>query len=520
MASHVVALEVSPIRSARSTPARRRQITPSAEASSSKYSLILTTPRKKPWNVLLGGALPTQPYFAPKQLFPEGAATVQAIQNLHAHPTGVSTPHQNTGRHVLLPFDLRDRTISLDHEDVRPVLYNIFPDTINVAEGRNRSFLLFQVQQLPAKPWPLTLGGVAIIITDGMEGRGTLFPKQRLAPSNIKICSHFTEQNLSSGTVLRNLARDVNELFRQNLSGVRLLELMYTKDDAFYAILPNEVSLHDIRERLPSRIANRSVGYMRDEELMRPQWADLPAKRLINPRPTQGIIDDTPYDVLRPGVIVCSQTFKDNAHPAWFSTTSGVQVENSVGDRFMTAASHGIGVNERVWQIASQERKKLLGKAVQEISFTDISLVQLEDGITFSNETFENAAGEVPRFTRLFGEDPARDSAVDGNCYLNSPYTGNMDGVVVMNSVKLERSTHPTEDALRYVLYNWAYMGQEEGDSDKDRPPDGTCGSVIWDDDGLILGFYRYYIAKGPFAGFAAAVNASEVVKAGYRLAK
>ncbi|KAG6354462.1 hypothetical protein INS49_004479 [Diaporthe citri] len=520
MASPVVAVAVSPIRSARSTPARRRQITPSAEASSSKHSLILTTPRKKPWNLFLGGALPTQPYFAPRQLFPQGAATVDAIQNLHAHPLAAPTPHQNIGRHVLLPFDLRDRTISLDHEDIRPVLYNVFPGTLNVAEGRQRSVLLFQVEKLPEKPWPLTVGGVPVTITDGTEGRGPLFPKQKLVASNIQICSHFAEQDLSSSIVLRNLVREVNELFQKNLPGVRLLEFMCTKDETFYAILANEVSLNAIRDQLPARIANRLVGYMRDEELGRPQWADLPAKRLINPRPTEGIIDDTPYDVLRPGVIICSQTFKDNAHPAWFSTTSGVQVENSAGDRFMTAASHGIGVNERVWQIASQGMQKLLGKAVQEISFTDVSLVQLEQDIIFTNETFENSAGEVPRFTRLFGEDPTRDRIVGGNCYLNSPYTGNMDGVVVMNSIKLERSSHPTEDALRYVLYNWAYMGQEEGDPDKERPPDGTCGSVIWDDDGVLLGFYRYYIAKGPFAGFAAAVNASEVVNAGYRLAR
>lgn len=400
------------------------------------------------------------------------------------------------------------------------MLYNVFPGILNVTEGRHRSFLLFQVETLPKKPWPLTVGGVPVTITDGKEGRGPLFPRQKLVPSNIKICSHFAEQDISSGIVLRNLAREVNILFQQHLPEVRLLELMYTKDEAFYAILANEVSLNAIRDKLPARIANRSVGYIRDEELMRPQWAELPAKRLINPRPTRGVIDDTPYDVLRPGVIICSQTLKDNAYPAWFSTTSGVQVENSAGDRFMTAAVHGIGVNERIWQIASQDRTKLLGRAVQEIAFTDVSLVQLEQNITFSNETFENSAGEVPRFTRLFGEDTTRDKRVDGNCYLNSPYTGNMDGVVVMSSVKLEGSSHPTEDAMRYVLYNWAYMGQEEGDPGKERPPDGTCGSVIWDDDGVLLGFYRYYIAEGPFAGFAATVNASEVVSAGYRLAK
>ena len=522
MASPVVALAISPIRSAHSTPARRRQITPSPEASSYKHSLILTTPRKKPCTLILGGSLPTQPYFAPRLLFPEGAASIQGIQNLHAHPprSDILASNQNTGRHVPLPFDLRDPTIALDHEDVQPLLCNVFPGTRNVVEGLHRSFLLFQVEKLPEKPWPLTVGGVPITITDNVEGRGPLFPKQRLLPSKIKICSHYAGQDLASGRVLRDLARELNDAIQLNLPRVRLLELMYTKDRAFYAILADDVDIHAVYKQLPVMIANCFVGYLRDEELKRPHWADKQAKRLVSPQPEQGITDDTPYDILRPGVVVCSQTIKDNAHPAWLATTSGVQVQNSAGDRFMTAASHGIGIDEQVWQIASQGPKRLVGKAVQEISFTDISLVQLGEDIIFSNETFENSAGHVPQFTRLFGEDPASDKTVDGICYLNSPYTGSMDGVVVMNSVKLEKSSHPTEDALKYVLYDWLYVGQEDGNSDKERPPDGTSGSVIWDDDGVILGFHHYYITNGPFAGFAAMVSAIELVEAGYRLAR
>lgn len=183
----------------------------------------------------------------------------------------------------------------------------------------------------------------------------------------------------------------------------------------------------------------------------------------------------------------------------------------------MTAAAHGIGFDEQLWQIGPQGRKKLIGEAVQEISFTGISLVKLGDDITFSNETFENSAGEAPQFKRLFGEDPACDKTIDGNCYLDSPYTGNIEGFVVMNSVRIEKSSHPTESAFRYVIYSWLYFGQEEGDTHKLRPPDGTCGSAIWDDNGVILGFFLYYITSGRFAGFAATVNASELVKAGYK---
>lgn len=520
MASPVVALIISPIRSMHSTPSKRRQLTPSIEASSSKQSLVLTSPKQRPANFEAGSQIAVQAFFAPKQLFPGGTASVQgAAAYSHAHPPGQTLPAvmQHVPRHVLLPFDLRDAAVDLDGNDVRPVLYNIFPGTTSVNPGRNRSYLNFQVDSLPRNPWPLTVGGLPITISAGAKGQGSLFPKQRLSPSATSICQDLAGSDLASPAALLKLTKKVNEAFQKGVPHVRLVELMRTTDGSLYALL----DVHDVESilsSLPAKIANIRVGYMRTIDVEKPAWADLPAKRAIAPQPTQGIIDDMLYDTLRPGVIICSRTMKEHAHPAWFSTTSGVMVESQTGNRFMTAASHGVE-NEEVWQIGRGGEGRAIGQSVQEISFTDVSLVQLSQGIRFENETFENSAGQVPRFTRLFGEHKS-DEKVDGECYLNSPYTGDMDGVIVMISVKLERSTHPVEDAMRYVLYNWAYLGQEQDATDKARPPNGTCGSTIWNDDGVILGFYRYYLQNGPFAGYAATVNASEVVKAGYHLSK
>lgn len=70
------------------------------------------------------------------------------------------------------------------------------------------------------------------------------------------------------------------------------------------------------------------------------------------------------------------------------------------------------------------------------------------------------------------------------------------------------------------MVYNWMYTGQVEGAGNGiAQPPDGTCGSPIWDDDGIVIGFFRYHIIEGQWAGFCASVSASEVVDAGYRLA-
>lgn len=521
MASPVAALLISPIRSVHSTPSRRRQLTPSIEASLSKRSLVLTTLQNRPANLEIGSQIPVQPFFAPKQLFPGGTASVQgAAEYSHAGQQPVQTLPavvQHVSRHVLLPFDLRDPAVDLDADEVRQVLYNIFPATANVNPGRNRSYFNFQLDSLPQSPWPLTVGGLPITISAGNKGKGTLFPKQTLSPSRMNICQDLAGFDLASTTVLLDLTKRLNEEFQKIVPSIRLVELMHTTDGSLYAVL-DVYDIYSVLASLPAEIANIRLGYIRNVDIKRPEWANLPAKRDITPQPAHGIIDDTLYNTLRPGVIVCSRTLKEHAHPTWFSTTSGVMVENQAGNRFITAASHGIGTEE-IWQISQGGEGRAVGQAVQEISFTDVSLVQLKQGIDFENETFENSAGQAPRFTRLFGEDRS-DQRVDGKCYLNSPYTGDMDGVIIMTSVKLEASTHPTEDAMRYILYNWVYLGQEEAATDKARPPNGTCGSAIWNDDGVILGFYHYYLQDGLFAGYAATVNASEVVKAGYHLAK
>lgn len=460
-------------------------------------------------------------YFAPRQLFPRGRGAV-AGQYTHGHPEAPETEEKtqlwNT-RHVLLPFNLRDPGIDIYKGDVRSLLYNIFPNTANVTEARCRSHLVFQLDKLPPGPWPLTVGGLPITLStlpmSDSLGRALMFPGQFLGNPTVSICQEgYGGVETFSDKVLRKLAAEVNDHFQKNMPDIRIIELMVTCERTFYIVLGDHINLNRVRSKLPGRIANLWTGYLHDKELRRPSWAGLPAKRQIEPQPNRGIIDNTIYDTLRPGVMICSKMLKEHGPPAVLSTTSGVLVKNTAGDRFMTGASHGIGEMETIWQAGNTE--KIIGKAVVKLSFTDISLVELSNDVSFVNETFENSGGSTPNFTRLATSEVG---PTWPTCYLNSPYTGDMVGMMVMKSVKFEKSTHPTEDNLGFVVYNWSFMGQEEGNEDKVRPPDGTCGSAIWDDDGVILGFYHYYIAEGPWAGYSSSVSASEVVEAGYRIA-
>ncbi|KAI0865618.1 hypothetical protein F4860DRAFT_500283 [Xylaria cubensis] len=488
----IVKLSISPRGSSPRTPSNKRRITPSAEKSSPRRALIVTTATRGP--LTSQGDIFLKPFSAPRQLFS------------HAHPSSQGqedakvTWHQ---RHVLLPFNLRDLSNDI-HKG----------ETTNVTEARWRSHLIFQVKELPESPWPLTVGGVPFTITSqDNKGRALIFPRQILGNFEISICQHGYKVEEFSDKELRKLGADVHSWFKENLPETRMIELMLTSERTIYVVLEDHADISSLRITLPGKIARCPVGYLTNRELRRPSWADLPEKRQVDPQPTSGVIDNTAYDILRPGVLISSKTLKDHGHPAVFSSTSGTLVQNNSGNCFMTAASHVMGDDGDIWQ--GDHLGRSIGEAVLEISSTDISLVKLKNDIAFVNETFENNGGDSPTFTRLATSD---DRFVFDDCFLNSPYTGNMDASIVSKSVKLETSTHPTEDKLRYVIYNWCYMGQTEGNEDRVRPPDGTCGSAIWNDNGVITGFYHYYIQEGPWNGFSASVSASELVEAGYTL--
>ncbi|KAI1819643.1 hypothetical protein F4861DRAFT_546600 [Xylaria intraflava] len=438
-----VKFSVSPRETSPSTPSNKRGITPSAEQSSSKG------PRTHQ------GQINLEPFFAPRQLFSNNVAAIAR------DPT-------------CSPFNLRDPSIDIYEGEASDLLYQIFPKTTNATEARWRSHLIFQVEELPKSPWPLTVGRVPFTIDrHGGGGRALIFPKQILCNPTNSIRQEGYDIEKFSDELLRRLAAEVHSVFEKNMPKIRIVELMFTAERTIYIVLEDH-------------IARCTVGYLTNRELHRPLRADLPVKQRIEPQLTSSIIDNTAYDILRPGVLISSKFLKEHGHPATFPTTSGILVQNRSGDRFMTGASHGISGDGNIWQ--GDQPGRSIGKAVVEIPFTDIGLVKLKDDITFVNQTFENNSGESPAFSRLA---TSKDICSFSTCFLNSPYAGNIEASILSKFVKFEASTHPTENKLRYVVYNWSYMGQTEGNNDRICPHDGTCGSAIWDDDGIITGFYR-----------------------------
>lgn len=449
-------------------------------------------------------------------------------------PTSTSNPYAavETGEaneteripNVLSGLNLRGTSINPLKGEILQALRGIFPSTTDITVGNHNAFLSFGVRQMPDEPWPLTVGGVPITIGTNATGRGPLFPIHNIGRPSITMCDELDARKAQlTETEFQHLARTVVKLFHENYPNIRLVEIMLPSDGSIFIIVGSEVDVSmAVRITLPGKIARRLAVYMNDWELHRPKWADRQAQRVINPQPVTGIVDTTAYDVVRPGVMINSMAMRDHGHPATYATTSGVFVQNLAGDQFMTAASHGIGEYETVFQPVPNGGRKIIGRVVHELAFTDISLITIADGVQWTNETFEDISGVVPRFVRLLGEH-ADDEVIRYNeVSINSAFTGNMQGIIAANSIKLECTPPalPTEEAIDYVMYKWIFTGQMEGrGAAAPQPPDGTCGSAIWDNDGIIQGFFHYHITQGEWAGFAATVSASEMVKAGYRLA-
>jgi hypothetical protein len=414
----------------------------------------------------------------------------------------------------LLPVDLKDPLIDPLVEPVLSLLKHIFPDTMNVSISASRTWLSFNFKEFPSKPWPLTIGGLPVKLTTYKSGHVAFFPRAPFGITGISICEEFrsVQGNFSNAQLLQ-IAAEANSELTARCPHIRMTEIMSTCENFFYVILDNTANLARDGPKLPGRIAGRRTRYMLEKDMCRPLWTDLKARRQIQPNASTKVVDNTPYVVLRPGVCLRSRAFRGDGHPAHYTTTSGVIVKNIAGDRFMTADAHGIGEDETVHQILPDGAIRPLGKAVQQVTDTDVALVQLNPGVQFVNETFEDHHGFTPRFTRLFGEHSDDLMNSIDNVYLDSPFTGRIDGVRTISSIRIP------DERLPHVAYEWAYVGGEENGGIDYEAPDRICGSAIWNDNGVIVGFFRYYFHEGPWAGYAASVSAAHVVNAGFKLA-
>ncbi|KAF4125978.1 hypothetical protein GMORB2_1224 [Geosmithia morbida] len=387
-------------------------------------------------------------------ILPQPLGTPSLVKKRGISPSAaLSSPKSTFG------FNLRDEKLHiLNNKSVRNLLFSIFPNTTEIGEDRARPFLHFTVNELPAEPWPLTVGGIPITLSTCTAGQGFPFSTKvsRRGNTSISIGQTLDGRNGAlSSEDLRTVTAELLAYINGNHLKTDLVEVMFASDRFFYVVLGNDTDMSVARSRLPGKLAKCITGYIFDHEVNRPGWARQKSRRETLPQPFRGTKDDIAYYALRPGVMISSTNYMIHTHSVDVSTTSGVMVKNASGQRFMTAASRDIGEDGAILQTFPGDWKKPLGSAVQEICFTDVAFVQLNDDVLFSNELFENDSGVTNQMTTILGENEGNGIDLDEMVFIDSPFTGEMEGTIMMKLAKLERDTsfHATDASLSYIVY-------------------------------------------------------------------
>lgn len=337
------------------------------------------------------------------------------LETTHAHPespesstSGIQIP---PSRHIILPFNLRQNRTAF-HGANSELLYRLFPDTKSVSfDGY---FLVFWLSALPPKPWPVTIAGVQPYFTIDPNDDGPTPPIKRASKSILRVSDEIDATNLPPGKI-DDAFELVKNFFAQ--AKISITEVQYW-NIFFVIILENEET--DLA-KVPSAIGRCRCFYLFENEMGRPRPDEFPARQICDP--TGNIVDNGEYDILRPGVMVSSG--RDPTTHIEYLTSSGVLVEDSRGNRYMTVASHGFPHGDTVFHPSAG--CKNIGQIIMEISHTDVALVKLHDEVQFVNETFESpldGAGPV----QLQEFIPADETQVGSFVYMNNPFAGYSEG--------------------------------------------------------------------------------------------
>jgi hypothetical protein len=207
------------------------------------------------------------------------------------------------------------------------------------------------------------------------------------------------------------------------------------------------------------------------------------------------LLDDSEYHPTRPGVIVPSKSR---------STTSGILVKDEAGATYMTVASHG-SPDEEVEVYHPDPNGKVIGRVVDRIGDTDIALVKLRHDIQFENRTFksdEEPAGVWFKTIKDLFQMRRYDKIA-----MDNSFTGLIDGQYIAVAMQRIRDTDSTKHL--WVEQNWLWFGQDPAKV----PREGSCGSAIYDEDGDVIAFFRFFSDD---EGFGIGVAAQELLRVGY----
>jgi hypothetical protein len=396
-----------------------------------------------------------------------------------------------------MPFDLAKDKKGFSNPNLN-ILLNLFPHVISVSFDGYSLVFLFSI--LPPKPWPKTIAGVSPYFTTDSNDNGPLSPFINRQSKQPKL--HVYSERDANDLV----PHEINEFLELVSSAfckldIAVTEVQYWKHFFVVVLEDDNTNLKNV----PCQFAQCLCFYLFEWEMHRPDINSYSARRIQEPR--EAVNDDSSYEILRPGIMVSSGWLNESG--AELLTTSGTLIRDSTGKVYMTVASDGFPNDGKVFHPRANGRQ--IGNIIKKLDHTDVSLVQLDDTETFTNETFESPVDDVPA-TKLQDFLPFTELFMAQLVYMNNPFTGYTRGMVGAYSITRIPSDDRNATDMRWIKTRWFYLGQ---DFVKELV-DGVCGSVIWDIDGKVLGFFKFAITQGALMNWGCFVASDEVAEQGY----
>lgn len=508
----ILCLAVSPMRQTPSAFKGSRSFTPSPESAQNKGITLISRSASLPQSDILSidfSPYPSARRFRTSQgrigksyitLFNFYKLEVnlwfteerQVIKASHPHPwTPTRYLALTPSRHIELPFNLRTDPAAFSDATNRELLRKIFPGIQKISLGRYA--VAFQVHPLPPRPWPLMVAGLACYITESARDFGPEAPLDRPSFSRIRLAPDNSYR----------YERDPRHIFDHLktffvTANISITELQYWNNLVVIVLEDPDTNMNLV----PRSVGRCGCFYLHENEMHRPRT--FQAFRSKDPLVQA---DDTQYEALRPGIMLSSGRSPETNIE--LLTSSGILVEDAIGNKFMTVASHGFPNGTTVYHPNACGRR--IGEIIMEITHTDVALVKLDHGIEFLNEPFQNSI--IPDSPiRLKGFAVKGDAGPGDYVFLDSPFTGYMEGIRgVIADIRVP-SDGPHEPEQSWVQCRWDYMGQ----GSYHHMADGVCGSAIWYESGQVAGLFRYAPESGLFLDWALSVASDSLVDKGY----
>ncbi|KAI9772964.1 MAG: hypothetical protein M1840_008846 [Geoglossum simile] len=349
-------------------------------------------------------------------------------------------------------------------------LLRLFPTTF--AAEVAPPYVIIRVRTLPPKPWPFTVGGLLLwLTTDELEhcfdpgkvGKG----KKMLEHIDLQRKEEFSEGILKEAIAIFQALQ------------IKIRDIMWSP--GFWRITVPDSTDWKV---LPSWIAHQVCFYKFRSEDPDPDPSALRSKIPQGVEYDDTLYAATPNALLRPGIMVSSSirqiTRDGKTEEAFKTTTSGMLVVNRYGQPFITVASHGFEDDNLVYH-PNPTKGSVIGRVVDRLSGTDISIVKLNSGLRYVNETFSSKDGLGGiQMSGISPGYPPHLRAYDP-ITMDNPFSGFCEGLVLGTGAIL-----PEEGDRDYVRHQWLIFDNGS------EPIDGSCGSPFLDSDGRVVGLFRF----------------------------